>query len=250
VTVRRDLGTGYVPAMKLGSLGVLSCLLAACSSGGSSAGGGAGSGAPAPAASPASTATPGALAGSGVAAAGSAAPGAGAAAPGSQTDPQWAVPAGWRTEVIPFPLDFAPTVEHQGQEVLRFPPGFLDPASGDYWSYAFVWRTEDPAELGGAALGTELTAYFRGLIAAVDQKQRIQARDEIVARAEPDGAGRFRLTVHAFDAFKTAAPIDLTGWAQRRPCRAGALWMFVLAPEKTAIRAQLDELARGASCPT
>jgi len=237
--------------MKLGSLGILACLLAACSSSGSSAGGGTGSGAPPAAATPATqaaapgaAATPGAPAGSAAAAA----PAAPAAA--AQADPQWAVPAGWRTEVIPFPLDFAPAVEHQGQEVLRFPPGFLDPASGDYWSYAFVWRTEDPAELGAAALGTELTAYFRGLIAAVDQKQRIQARGEIVARAEPDGAGRFRLAVHAFDAFKTAEPIDLTGWAQRRPCRAGALWVFVLAPAKTAIRSQLDELARGASCPT
>ena len=235
--------------MKLGSLGVLSCLLAACSSGGSgsnggragSGGGSGGSGVPATATASAAsaTATPAAPATPATPA---------AAATNSQADLQWTVPPGWRAEVIPFPLDFAPAIEHEGDEVLRFPPGFFDPASGDYWSYAFAWRTQDPAQLDGGALGAELTAYFRGLTAAVDKQQRIKAKDEIVARATPDGPGRFQLAAHVFDAFKTAAPIDLTGWAMRRPCRTGALWVFVLAPSGTKIRTQLDELARGASC--
>jgi hypothetical protein len=164
-------------------------------------------------------------------------------------DPAWPAPAGWRTEVIKFPLGFAPTIAHRGFEDIRFPPGFFDPASGDYWSYAFIWRTEDPAQLDAAALGAELTAYFRGLIAAVDEKQhRIAAPGEIVARATADGGARFRLSAHVFDAFKTAAPLDLVGFAERRPCRAGALWVFVLAPERTRIRPQLEELARAARC--
>lgn len=163
-------------------------------------------------------------------------------------DPPWPVPTGWRTEVIKFPLDFAPTIAHQGAEDIRFPPGFFDPAAGDYWSYAFVWRTDDDARLDAAALGAELTVYFRGLIAAVDEQQRIRARDEIVARAAPDGPDRFALTAHVFDAFKTAAPLDLIGTAERRACRKGALWVFVLAPANTSIRPQLDELAGAARC--
>jgi len=164
-------------------------------------------------------------------------------------DPAWEVPAGWRSEVIKFPLEFAPTIAHRGYEDLRFPPGFFDPASGDYWSYAFLWRTEDPAQLDAAALGAELTTYFRGLIAAVDAKQhRIAAPGEITARAVPAGPARFELSAHVFDAFKTAAPLDLTGFAERRPCRAGALWVFVLAPAATRIRPQLEELARAARC--
>jgi len=47
-----------------------------------------------------------------------------------------AVPAGWRSEVIPFPLDFAPAIHHGGLEDLRFPPGMFDPRSPDYWSYS------------------------------------------------------------------------------------------------------------------
>jgi hypothetical protein len=216
--------------MKLGVLAALACSLVACSNGSRTSTSTA-SPAPSPAApSPAALPSP------------------------SSAAPPWPTPPGWRTEVIPFPLDFAPTIAHRGEEELRFPPGFFDPASGDYWSYTFVWRTDDPAQLDATALGAELTAYFRGLIAAVDKQQRIgiKARDQILARATPDadgpGPATFRLAVHVFDAFKTAAPIDLTGWAERRPCRTGALWIFVLAPARSAIRPQLDELARAASC--
>ncbi len=160
----------------------------------------------------------------------------------------WSVPEGWKSETIPFPLDFAPSLAHRGVEELRFAPGFFDPTTPGYWSYAFAWRTEDAAMLDAGAVGSELTAYFRGLIAAVDDKHRITAREEIVAAAQPDGAGRFRLTAHVFDAFKTAAPLDLVGWAERRPCGAGALWIFVLAPEPTTLRTTLDTLARSARC--
>jgi hypothetical protein len=159
----------------------------------------------------------------------------------------WPVPPGWRSEVIPFPLDFAPALAHRGYEDLRFPPGMFDPAAPGYWSYVFVWRTDDDARLDAKALGDELTQYFRGLIAAVDDKRRITARDQIVATAAPDGA-RFALTAHVFDAFKTAQPIDLTGWAERRACATGALWIFVLAREGSPIRAELDALGRAAQC--
>jgi hypothetical protein len=174
--------------------------------------------------------------------------------PGIQPEPTersatWTLPAGWRDEVIPFPLGFAPSIQHTGIEVLRFPAGFFDPASPEYWSYAFIWRTTDPAVLDAQQLGDELTVYFRGLIAAVDDKQRVEDRDAIVATAVKEGdEPRFTLKAHVFDAFKTAAPVDLVGWAARRTCPRGALWVFVLAPAATAIRAQLDDLARAASC--
>jgi hypothetical protein len=159
----------------------------------------------------------------------------------------WPVPPGWRSETIPFPLDFAPTLAHTGAEELRFPKGFFDPASPEYWSYAFIWRTTDAAELDAAQLASELTIYFQGLIAAVDENKQISDADRatILARAEPAGA-RFEVTAHVFDAFKTAQPIDLVGWAERLSCKTGALWIFVLAPARTSIRAQLDELATAA----
>lgn len=176
--------------------------------------------------------------------------GPGPVGPGSASAPlvMWTVPAGYRGEVIPFPLGFAPSLAHRGVEELRFAPGFFEPDQPGYWSYAFTWRTEDAADLDAATLGGELTAYFKGLIAAVDEKQRITARDEIRAHAEVDGPGRFKLTAHVFDAFKTAKPLDLVGWAERRPCGSGALWVFVLAPRTSTLHGELDALARSTRC--
>ena len=159
----------------------------------------------------------------------------------------WATPAGFRGETIPFPLDFAPRVAHRGSEELRFAPGFFDPAAPGYWSYTFVWRTDDAAALDAAGIGAELTAYFRGLIDAVDEAKQITDRGAIAVTAVAAGS-RVTLTAHVFDAFKTKLALDLVGWAERRACGAGALWRFVLAPATSALRPELDALAAGAAC--
>jgi len=159
----------------------------------------------------------------------------------------WSTPEGFRSETIPFPLEFAPGLTHKGFEELRFAPGFFDPAAPGYWSYAFVWRTEDPAALDAAAVGAELTAYFHGLIEAVDEAKQIANKDAIVVRATPAGA-RMTLTAHVFDAFKTKLPLDLVGWAERRACGTGAVWRFVLAPAASTLRPALEALAAEAAC--
>lgn len=175
-------------------------------------------------------------------------PGPPDAAAWQPADPPWEVPSGWRTEVIPFPLDFAKDIAHEGFEDIRFPPKFFEPGSGDYWSYAFRWRTRDAAMLDAAALSDELTRYFRGLVAAVDEKREIAERDAIRASATAAADGTFPLTAHVVDAFTTKQPLDLVGWAQRTSCKEGALWVFVLAPPTTKIRGELDALARRATC--
>jgi hypothetical protein len=159
----------------------------------------------------------------------------------------WSLPEGFRGETIPFPLEFAPGLAHKGVEELRFAPGFFDPAAPGYWSYVFVWRTEDPAMLDASAMGAELTAYFRGLIDVVDSAKQITDRDAIVVRATPEGA-RLALAAHVFDAFRTKQALDLVGWAQRRACGTGALWSFVLAPTTSTLRSQLEALAADAAC--
>jgi hypothetical protein len=177
-------------------------------------------------------------------------PGAAPAAVAPPPEQLWPVPAGWRSEVIPFPLEFAPSITHRGLEDLRFPPGMFDPSSPDYWSYTFAWHTDDAAELDAGALGRELTAYFAGLIAAVDTKERIAPadRERIAVQASRAENGRFAITARVYDAFKTAAAVDLEGTASRRACGTGALWTFVLARPATATRAKLDALAAQSSC--
>jgi hypothetical protein len=159
----------------------------------------------------------------------------------------WPVPAGWKSETIPFPLEFAPSLAHRGVEELRFAPGFLKPGEPGYWSYAFTWRTEDAAVLDAPALGRELTEYFQGLVAAVDEKNQVTARDQIWATAVAND-DYFTLSVKMFDAYNTGQEIRLVGYAERATCGRGALWVFVLSPPNSPLLAQLEALAAQAKC--
>lgn len=159
----------------------------------------------------------------------------------------WRVPAGWKHETIPFPLDFAPGLAHRGLEELRFPPGFLDESAPNRWSYAFVWRLDDAATLDATQLGEELAVYFRGLLAAVDGDKHRLDPAMITTTAKADG-DHFALTAHVIDTFRSAGPVDLVGTARRTACGTGSLWTFVLAPSASPVRAELDALAAEAHC--
>jgi hypothetical protein len=156
----------------------------------------------------------------------------------------WDTPAGWKTETFPFPLEFAPSLTHHGVEELRFAPGMFEPGKPGYWSYAFVWRLDDAADLAPDALAAELTAYYVGLEKAVDDKHRIANVDDTAVHVDARG----QIAAHVFDAFATAQPLDLTGRARRVACGTGSLWVFEVAPATTGVHAELDALFAQAAC--
>lgn len=159
----------------------------------------------------------------------------------------WLVPDGWKHELIPFPLAFAPTLTYKGDEELRFAPGFFKPDQPGYWTYAFVWRLEGYPPFEAEKIGVDLTLYFRGLVDAMDEKKEIEDRESIVARAAPDRA-HLALTAHVIDPFTTKQPVELVGTAKQKACPAGALWIFAFAPVGSAMRADVDALAARATC--
>jgi RNA polymerase subunit RPABC4/transcription elongation factor Spt4 len=180
-----------------------------------------------------------------------AAPTAGSAvATGSATAPivpagAWPIPDGWRAETLPFPLSFAPSIAHKGVEELRFGPGMFDPAAARYWSYAFAWRLDDAAQVAPAQLADELTAYFRGLLVAVDaDKHRIA--DPTAIKVDVDA--QYAIRAHVIDAFATGQPVDLDGFAQRTTCNGGALWVFGFAPAGVNQLAAVHDVAAAAQC--
>ena len=99
---------------------------------------------------------------------------ASAPVPGFDPARDWPLPAGWKKETIPFPLDFAPAIAHRGSEELRFAPGMFKPAAPDYWSYAFVWWVEDREMQSWESLQGELNAYFQGLITSVAKEKKLK----------------------------------------------------------------------------
>jgi hypothetical protein len=158
----------------------------------------------------------------------------------------WRVPAGWKAETFAFPIEFAPSIAHRGVEELRFAPGMFDPKAPGYWSYAFIWRTDDAAELGADALSQELTAYFRGLAVAVAKDHTADPNAiELHATAR---AGSFALAGHMLDVFTTGAPVTLEGSASRLACGSHAVWTIVLTPPGSSLRGALDALGGEVRC--
>jgi hypothetical protein len=163
----------------------------------------------------------------------------------------WPVPTAWLAEEFPFPLEFAPSLPHKGVEELRFAPGMFDPNTLGYWTYAFVWRLDDAAQLTPVQLGDELTAYFRGLLIAVDgDKHRIPDPSIIAASVEPGNVGsddQFVIKAHIVDAFTTGKPMDLIGYADRHTCHNGSLWVFGFAPGDLSLQ-RVRQVTAAAEC--
>ncbi len=52
-------------------------------------------------------------------------------------------PTDWRYEKIDLPLDFAPSINYNGFEELRFAPGMFDREAEKYFTYVFVISIEE-----------------------------------------------------------------------------------------------------------
>lgn len=175
------------------------------------------------------------------ASAGAAGPSSGEAQPRAASDDgfSWPVPAGWRKETIPFPLEFAPDLKHQGVEELRFGPGFSHPQESDFWSYDFVWRLDDESVVDEKTLADELTRYFRGLNMTVGGKKygfdKERFKSSVAAVPAPEGspAAAFRGRVESYDAFATGKPIILNVEMSRETCPDGKrrFVTFAISPQ-------------------
>jgi len=73
-------------------------------------------------------------------------------------------PEGWGIERFAIPIEFAPTIPYKGVEDVRFAPGWGDPKTEDYWSYAFLWYLDGKVEITPEITEKNLTAYYSGLI--------------------------------------------------------------------------------------
>lgn len=159
---------------------------------------------------------------------------------------EWKPLEGWRTETIPFPLDFAPSLSYPGGvEELRFSPKFGQVDDPLYFTYAFVWVVPESEKIDLERMKGDLKAYFDGLMTAVakDKKLELGAIDSLVTiEAVPDGmtdpmlAGlTFKGTVKTKDAFFSQKDVLLEYCVYRTRCEVSgkAVWYFEVSPQLT-----------------
>lgn len=83
------------------------------------------------------------------------------------------VPKDWTIERFPVPPSFAPTIQYNGVEDIRFTPGWSKIESNEYWSYAFLWFLDDVKSFDSKTLENNLTAYYTGLFNVNTDKSKI-----------------------------------------------------------------------------
>ena len=76
-------------------------------------------------------------------------------------------PVEWGGETIKLPPEFAPNMNLQGTEHIRFAPGMMNPKSDSFFSYAFAFELEPKPLLTEAVIRNEFLKYYRGLCRTV-----------------------------------------------------------------------------------
>jgi hypothetical protein len=80
------------------------------------------------------------------------------------------LPQGWSKEVFPIPINFAPAINYNGHEEIRFAPGWGDSTKAGYWSYAFLWCLDDNPNISDSIVESNLRYYYDGLIRSNSQQ--------------------------------------------------------------------------------
>lgn len=171
-------------------------------------------------------------------------------------DLHWPLPARWKQETLPFPLEFAPAIARKGREELRFMPGFFTPGAPDFWSYDFVWWLEDAPAFDGPGLSAALLEYFRGLAQTVGQGKYVFDPQHFRAELVLQGSGAERVVcgdVQSYDPFATGAQLTLHVEARLLRCpregRNALLFLVSPKPKDDPVWAELRSCAAGWRCP-
>ncbi len=91
----------------------------------------------------------------------------------------FSIPDGWRAERVSLPPPFALRFGLKGMDDLRFPHGWRDPKSDEYWSFAYLLWLDGGQTVDIPVLQDNLKIYYEGLIANAVVRDRISA-DKLV----------------------------------------------------------------------
>ena len=143
-------------------------------------------------------------------------------------------PEGWRTETLPFPLEFAPDLPYTGLEELRFAPGMMTEGSEEFWTYAFVWWIEPDQPSDLESLTTHLRTYFRGLAVAVAEQRGFSVGDAAFDVSLQGDEAAFGGAAETFDPFVTRDQVRLNihGGVLDCPDQDRKVVLFILSPQE------------------
>ena len=168
------------------------------------------------------------------------------------------VPEGWSTEIISFPIEFAPSINYHGVEDLRFTAGWGNVQTDEYWTYAFLWWLQGTPEFNETIVGDNLKAYYTGLVGRNIKPRNIPENKifpvQVTLRASTvtgDDLQTFDGSVYMLD-YMTQKPITLHVHVHVKNCsEANRTVIFnEISPQpfNHAVWSQLDAIWTGFKC--
>jgi pimeloyl-ACP methyl ester carboxylesterase len=168
-------------------------------------------------------------------------------------------PENWSSEVILFPIDFAPALAYKGFEDLRFAPGWGDEKSNERWAYTLLWWLDDNYTFDEKILQQNLESYFTGLTRrrAVADKLNMQTFTNAKAQVKKTGTDNndistYTATVNIFDAQVTKKPNVLYIKIHIKNCldKSNTILLFEVSalPSDKPVWQQLDKLNTDIRC--
>ena len=120
-------------------------------------------------------------------------------------------PDDWRKEQLQLPLSFAPELDYNGLEDVRFAKGWGDQESEEFWTYRFAWYLDKNPALNTEKLNKEIQLYFDGLMNIIAKGRKISKEKVIATKAtfSKKTKNSFIGKATVFDAFFTQKTIDL-----------------------------------------
>ncbi len=141
----------------------------------------------------------------------------------------------WSKEIIKFPIGFAPSINYEGYEDVRFSPGWSDVNSQGFWSYMFAWHIKGNQAQTINSLEAHLKVYFDGLMNAVnkDKDLDVPKTTAVFTKAEVNSNANFMGKVEMYDAFHTKAKMTLNVSVKNNYCKEKdiSIIVFKLSPK-------------------
>ncbi|MEP0263480.1 hypothetical protein [Dokdonia sp.] len=109
----------------------------------------------------------------------------------------------WRSERLEFPIAFAPSLEYNGVEEVRFAKGWSNPDSEEFWTYTFLWYLNEDPKITADVIEDDIEAYFNGLMELVGKGNGLTdlPKANVVFVKDSDENNSFVGKAKIFDAF-------------------------------------------------
>lgn len=134
----------------------------------------------------------------------------------------------WRKELFIFPIQHARDIDYKGVEDARFPEGWEDQKSHEFWSYVFAWDIEHEGEITAKEMEADLQKYFSGLMRGKETSVQISKK------TNTDNTNQYSGAVKTVDNFFTKKPMTLNVLAEQIYCKEKkkAIILFKFSPKE------------------